>query len=129
MLKMGLEQLLAIANFIGVTMNIIMAMKRIEAFIASEKTPYVLSALETLGLQATFYESKGMGKGEKYTVSSGKGSGIQKMAYSTRTIVICIVDDDNKVKEAVSAIKEAASTGTSSGGIVTVSSVDELTLI
>ena len=41
-----------------------MAMKRIEAFIASEKTPYVLSALEALGLQATFYESKGMGKGK-----------------------------------------------------------------
>jgi nitrogen regulatory protein PII len=67
-----------------------MAMKRIEAFIASEKTPYVLSALDTLGLQATFYESKGMGKGEKYTVSYGKGSGTQKMAYSTRTIVISI---------------------------------------
>ncbi len=39
-------------------MVITMAVKRIEAFIASEKTPYVLSALETLG----FYESKGMGK-------------------------------------------------------------------
>jgi nitrogen regulatory protein PII len=110
-----------------------MAMKRIEAFIASEKTPYVLSALETLGLQATFHESKGMGKGEKYTVSYGKGSGTQRMSYSSRTIVICIVedddDDDNKTKEAVSAIKQAASTGTSSGGIVTVSSVDELTVI
>src|ERR671926_181493 len=130
MLKMSLEQLLAITNFIGIIMNIIMAMKRIEAFIASEKTPYVLSALETLGLQATFYESKGMGKGEKYTVSYGKGSGTQRMAYSSRTIVVCIVeDDDKKVKEAVSAIKQAASTGTSSGGIVTVSSVDELTVI
>jgi nitrogen regulatory protein PII len=107
-----------------------MAMKRIEAFIASEKTPYVLSALETLGLQATFYESKGMGKGEKYTVSYGKGSGTQRMAYSSRTIIISIVDDDdNKVKEAVSAIKQAASTGTSSGGIVVVSSVDNLTVI
>jgi nitrogen regulatory protein PII len=105
-----------------------MVMKRIEAFIASEKTPYVLSALDTIGLQATFYESKGMGKGEKYTVSYGKGSGIQRMAYSTRTIIISIVDD-NKVKEAVSAIKEAASTGTTSGGIVVVSSVDDLTMI
>jgi len=38
-------------------------MRRIEAFIASEKTP-VVSALEGLGLQATFYESKEMGKGE-----------------------------------------------------------------
>ena len=41
----------------------IMVMKRIEAFIASEKTRYVLSALETLDLQATFYESKRNGKG------------------------------------------------------------------
>src|SRR5919205_50913 len=127
MLKMSLEQLLAIANFIGVIMNIIMAMKRIEAFISSEKTPYVLSALETLGLQATFYESKGMGKGEKYTVSYGKGSGTQRMAYSSRTIVISIVEDDKKDIEAVSAIKQAATTGTTSGGIVTVSSIDELT--
>ena len=95
---------------------------------ASEKTPYVLSALEDLGLQATFYESKGMGKGEKYTVSYGKGSGTQKMAYSTRSIVVSIVDE-NKVKEAVSVIKEAATTGTTSGGIVVVSSVDDLMII
>ena len=49
-----------------------MVMKRIEAFIAFEKTPSMLSALEGLGLQATFYESKGMGKGEKYTEASVK---------------------------------------------------------
>ena len=102
-------------------------MKRIEAFIASEKTRHGLSALETLDLQATFYESKGMGKGEKYTLSYGKGSGTQKMADSTRTIVVSIVDE-NKVKEAVSVIKEAK-TGTISGGIIVVSSVDELMMI
>jgi nitrogen regulatory protein PII len=102
--------------------NIVMVMKRIEAFIASEKTTYVLSALEGLGLSATFYESKGMGKGEKYTLSYGKGSGTQKMAYSTRSIVVSIV-------EAVSVIKKAATTGTTSGGIVVVSSVDELMMI
>ena len=107
---------------------IVMVMKRIEAFIASEKTPYVLSALDDLGLQATFFDSKGMGKGEKYTVSYGKGSGTQKMAYSTRSIVVSIVDE-NKVKEAVSVIKEAATTGTTSGGIVVVSSVDDLMII
>jgi nitrogen regulatory protein PII len=69
-----------------------------------------------------------MGKGEKYTVSYGKGSGIQKMAYSARTTIISIIDE-NKVKEAVSVIKRAASTGTTSGGIVVVSSVDDLTVI
>ena len=107
---------------------IVMVMKRIEAFIAHEKTHNVLSALEGLGLQATFYESKGMGKGEKYSVSYGKGSGTMKMAYSTRSIVVSIVDE-NRVKEAVSVIKNAASTGTTSGGIVVVSSVDDLMMI
>ena len=45
------------------------------------------------------------------------------MAYCTRSIVVSIVDE-NKVKEAVSVIKEAATTGMTSGGIVVVSSVD-----
>jgi nitrogen regulatory protein PII len=108
--------------------HIVMVMKRIEAFIASEKTRFVLSALENLDLQATFYESKGMGKGEKYTLSYGKGSGTQRMAYSTRTVVVSIVDE-NKLNEAVSVIKEAARTGTASGGIIVVSSIDDLTII
>jgi hypothetical protein len=59
--------------YLQITSSIVMVIKRIEAFIASEKTPYVLSALDDLGLQATFFDSKGMGKGEKYTVSYGKG--------------------------------------------------------
>jgi hypothetical protein len=52
-----------------------------------------------------------MGKGEKYTLSYGKGSGTQRMAYSTRTVIVSIVDE-NKLKEAVSVIKAAARTGT-----------------
>ena len=47
--------------------------KRIEAIIPSEKTDSVLSTLESMNIQATFYESKGMGKGEKYMISYGKG--------------------------------------------------------
>jgi nitrogen regulatory protein PII len=69
-----------------------------------------------------------MGKGEKYTLSYGKGSGTQRMAYSTRTVVVSIVDE-NKLNEAVSVIKEAARTGTASGGIIVVSSIDDLTII
>jgi len=44
------------------------------------------------------------------------------------TIVISIVDE-NKVEEAVSTIKQAASTGSTSGGIVAVSSVEDLRVI
>jgi nitrogen regulatory protein PII len=57
-----------------------------------------------------------------------KDQELKRWPYSTRTIVVTIVDE-NKAKEAVSVIKEAARTGTTGGGIVAVSSVDDLTII
>ena len=74
--------------------NKYMVMKRVEAFIATEKTDKVLSALEALNLQATFYESKGMGKGEKYRLSYGRGAGTTKMSYSQRNTVVTIVEEN-----------------------------------
>jgi nitrogen regulatory protein PII len=102
-----------------------MRKKRIEAFIISEKIDSVLSSLESLNLQATFYESKGMGKGEKETVRSGRGTGTMKMPYSTRRTVVSIVDE-NKVQEAILAIKESATTGKANAGIIIVSPVEEI---
>jgi nitrogen regulatory protein PII len=46
-------------------------MKKIEAFITTEKTDSTLSALDAIAIQATFYESKG--KGKKYKLSYGRG--------------------------------------------------------
>ncbi|HYZ51431.1 MAG TPA: P-II family nitrogen regulator [Nitrososphaeraceae archaeon] len=102
-----------------------MRKKRIEAFIISEKIDSVLSSLESLNLQATFYESKGMGKGEKETVRSGRGTGTIKMPYSTRRTVVSIVDE-NKVQETILAIKESATTGKANAGIIIVSPVEEI---
>ena len=102
-----------------------MGKKRVEAFIISEKIDSVLSSLESLNLQATFYESKGMGKGEKETVRSGRGTGTIKMPYSTRRTVVTIVDE-NKVQEAILAIRESATTGKANAGIIVVSPVEEI---
>jgi nitrogen regulatory protein PII len=99
--------------------------KRVEAFIISEKIDSVLSALESLNLQATFYESRGMGKGEKETVRSGRGTGTIKMPYSTRRTVVTIVDE-NKVQEAIVAIRESATTGKVNAGIIVISPVEEI---
>jgi nitrogen regulatory protein PII len=99
-------------------------MKRVEAFIATEKTDKVLSALEALNLQATFYESKGMGKGEKYRLSYGRGAGTTKMSYSQRNTVVTIVEED-RVGAAVAAIRrEAAKTDKTSAGIIVISAVE-----
>src|SRR5688572_31726349 len=81
--------------------------KRIEAIIPSEKTDSVLSALEAMNIQATFYESKGMGKGEKYMISYGKGGRTTKMPYSIKHTVVTIVDE-NKAGDVINTIRRSA---------------------
>ena len=44
-------------------------MKKIEAFITTEKPDSALSALDAIGMQATFSEFQGIRKGEKYKLS------------------------------------------------------------
>jgi nitrogen regulatory protein PII len=98
-------------------------MKRVEAYVSSEKSEAVLSALESSNFQATFFESKGMGKGEKRELSF-KGR-TMKMRYSTRNTIVTIVDDD-KLDQVISVIKGSGSTGTTSSGVIVISPVDNL---
>jgi nitrogen regulatory protein PII len=103
--------------------------KRIEAIIPSEKTDSVLSTLESMNIQATFYESKGMGKGEKYMISYGKGGKTTKMPYSIKHTVVTIIDK-NKVGEVINAIRQSAKiTSQSNVGIIIISSVDDILTI
>jgi nitrogen regulatory protein PII len=106
--------------------NITTNKKRIEAIIPSEKTDSVLSTLESMNIQATFYESKGMGKGEKYMISYGKGGKTTKMPYSTRHTVVTIIDE-NKVGEVINAIRQSAMIASKSNvGIIVISTVDDV---
>src|SRR5687767_10532362 len=101
--------------------------KRIEAFISSEKLDAVLTAIGSLKLAATYYDSKGKGKGQKYTISYGRGVGSSKMAYSDRKTVVTIVDE-HRVEDVITAIRSAAAaeSGSSSAGIIVISSVDDI---
>ncbi|HEY6756784.1 MAG TPA: P-II family nitrogen regulator [Nitrososphaera sp.] len=100
--------------------------KRIEAFISSEKLDAVLTAIGSLKLAATYYDSKGKGKGQKYTISYGRGVGSSKMAYSDRKTIVTIVDE-HRVEDVITAIRSvAAESGTSSAGIIVISSVDDI---
>ena len=103
--------------------------KRIEAIIPSEKTDSVLSTLESMNIQATFYESKGMGKGEKYMISYGKGGKTTKMPYSIKHTIVTIIEE-NKVGEVINAIRQSAKiTSQSNVGIIVISSVDDILTI
>ena len=100
--------------------------KRIEAFISSEKLDTVLTAIGSLKLAATYYDSKGKGKGQKYTISYGRGVGSSKMAYSDRKTVVTIVDE-HRVEDVITTIRSAAGEkGSSSAGIIVISSVDDI---
>jgi nitrogen regulatory protein PII len=106
--------------------SVIRNKKRIEAIIPSEKTDSVLFTLESMNIQATFYESKGMGKGEKYMISYGKGGKTIKMPYSTRHTVVTIIDE-NKVGEVINAIRQSTHLGSkTSVGIIVISSVNDI---
>ena len=102
-------------------------MKRIEAFISSEKLDAVLSAIGSLKLAATYYDSKGKGKGEKYTISYGRGIGSSKMAYSDRKTIVTIVEQ-HRVEDVMTAIRSAAAArgGTAGAGIIVISPVDDI---
>ena len=82
-----------------------------------------------MNIQATFYESKGMGKGEKYTISYGKGGKTTKMPYSIKHTVVTIIEE-NKVGEVVNAIRQSAKiTSQSNAGIIIISAVDNIVTI
>lgn len=100
--------------------------KRIEAYISSEKLDAVLTAIGSLKLAATYYDSKGKGKGQKYTISYGRGVGSSKMAYSDRKTIVTIVDE-HRVEDVITTIRSAAGEkGSSSAGIIVISSVDDI---
>ena len=103
---------------------------RIEAIIREEKVHDVLLQLNKLGVPATFHDSKGIGKGEKYQIRYGRHGDITTMAYSNRRTVETIVTED-KVDEIVSVIKDSATIDKAgpTGGVILIYKVDQLIII
>lgn len=106
--------------------HLVSGKKRIEAIISSEKLGAVLTAIGSLKLAATYYDSKGKGKGQKYTISYGRGVGSSKMAYSDRKTIVTIVDE-HRVEDVITAIRSAAAeSGSSTTGIIVISNVEDI---
>ena len=100
--------------------------KRIEAIIPNNKMSLVISAIENAGIMGiTVMDSRGRGKGTRPLVRSSRGTKMQLAEYNNLITVITIVED-SKVEGVVSAILDAACTGTTSDGKIFVSSVDEI---
>jgi len=104
--------------------------KRIQGVIREEKIHDVLRALGKAGIPATFYDSKGIGTGEKYQIRYGRRGDLSTMAYSNRRTVETIADED-KVEAVVKIIKDNAKISKSggAGGIIIISPIEEFITI
>jgi nitrogen regulatory protein P-II 1 len=99
-------------------------MKRIEAFVQSDKTQSAVSAIEKIGVGGiTILNARGRGKGQRPTLQSGRGTGYHIAEYNTIDALVTIVDD-SKVNEVVSTLAKAASTGSKGDGKIFVSNVE-----
>ena len=85
----------------------------------------ITSPLKEMGLEATIYDVRGVGKEKGERVASGRGSGTSEQAYATRKVVATVLKsgDTNQVVE---RMRKAL------GGekaVVMISPVDDLVMI
>ena len=100
-------------------------MKRIEATIQTDKAGAVSDAIKEKVGGYTILEGNGRGSGKRQTMRAGRGTGTFEAEYNKVATVSTIVDD-SEVESVVSAIADAAFTGSSGDGIISIQSVEDV---
>jgi nitrogen regulatory protein PII len=102
-----------------------MQMKRVEATIQTDKVPGVSEAIKDKVGGFTILDGDGRGSGKRHVIRSGRGTGTIEAEYNKVSIISTIVDD-SQVETVLSALADAAYTGGSGDGIVTITNVDDV---
>lgn len=102
-----------------------MQMKRVEATIQTDKVGAVSDAIKDKVGGYTILEGNGRGSGKRQTMRAGRGTGTFEAEYNKVATISTIVDD-SQVESVVSAIADAAFTGSGGDGIVSVESVEDV---
>ena len=100
-------------------------MKRIEATIQTDKVPGVSEAIKDKVGGFTILDGDGRGSGKRHGIRSGRGTGTIEAEYNKVSTITTLVDD-SLAESIVSAIADAAFTGGSGDGIVSISTVDDV---
>ena len=102
-----------------------MQMKRVEATIQTDKVSAVSEAIKDIVGGFTIIDGDGRGSGKRHKIRSGRGTGTIEAEYNKVSKISTIVDDA-KVETVLSAIGDAAFTGSSGDGIVTVEDISDV---
>ena len=102
-----------------------MQMKRIEATIQTDKTGAVSDAIKEKVGGYTIVEGNGRGSGKRQTMRAGRGTGTFEAEFNKVATISTIVDD-SVAESIVSAIADAAFTGSSGDGIIAIENVDDV---
>ncbi|RNJ76733.1 MAG: P-II family nitrogen regulator [Nitrosopumilus sp. H8] len=100
-------------------------MKRIEATIQAGKIGAVSAAISDMVSGFTITDGNGRGSGQRRKIRAGRGTDTVIAEYN-RVAVITSVVKDSDVDAVTAAIIEAAYTGRSGDGIITVSEVGSM---
>jgi nitrogen regulatory protein PII len=99
-------------------------MKRLAFVIKPENLDDIISSLSEMGLEATIYDVRNVGK-DRERVTSGRGSGTSDLGYTTRKVVATVVSSDH-VNDIVERMKKALE---GDKAVVMISAVDDLVMI
>ena len=100
------------------------SMKRLAVLLKPQNVGEITSSLNELGLEATIYDVKGVGK-DKERIASGRGSDTSELAHTTRKVVAAVVKSDH-VNEVVERMKKALA---GEKAVVMISPVDDLVML
>ncbi len=98
-------------------------MKRVEAVISPEKLDSVVEALKKTGVGGiTIFDAKGWGRASRLTKEPEKSS-VTYQKLNVKSYVLTVVDD-SIVEKVVSAILNAATTGSVGDGKIFIDNID-----
>ncbi|HET7284617.1 MAG TPA: P-II family nitrogen regulator [Nitrososphaeraceae archaeon] len=99
-------------------------MKRLAFIVKPENLDDIISSLSEMGLEATIYDVRSVGK-DRERVTSGRGSGTSDLGYTTRKVVATVVSSDH-VNDIVERMKKALE---GDKAVVMISAVDDLVML
>ncbi len=100
-------------------------MERVEATIQTDKVPGVSEAMKEKVGGFTILDGDGRGSGKRHVIRSGRGTGTIEAEYNKVSVISTVVDD-SQVESVLSALADAAFTGGSGDGIVTITNVEDV---